>query len=115
MPARTGASIRRTPPHLHLGTSSRPQRCSRECTPHWPCPLCLGPSAAAPPQQASPKPSGSQELPALSQKVPLLVMPLAVRRAVTPGVVGRSEVPADQRAVGRCSCVRYGKCEPSII
>jgi hypothetical protein len=61
------------------------------------------------------EPLGSQEPPALSQKVPLPVMPFAVRRAGTPGVVARSEVPADQRAIGRCSCVRYGECEPSII
>jgi hypothetical protein len=70
---------------------------------------------AAAPQQASPEPLGSQESPALSQKVPLLVMPLTVREAMTPGVVARSEVPADQWVVDRCSCVRYGECEPSII
>jgi hypothetical protein len=58
---------------------------------------------------------GSQEPPALSQKAPLPVMLLAVRQAVTPGVVARFEVPAGQRAVGRCSCLWYGECEPSII
>jgi hypothetical protein len=100
---------------MHLSTSSRPQRRLGECTPRWPCPLCLSPLVAAAPRQASPEPLGSLELPALSQKVPLLVMPLAVRQAVTPGVVARSEVPADQQAVGWCSCTRYGKCEPSII
>jgi hypothetical protein len=42
-------------------------------------------------------------------------MLLAVRQAMTPGVVARFEVPADQRVVGQCSCVRYGECEPSII
>jgi hypothetical protein len=62
----------------------------------------------------SPEPLGSQEPPALSQKDPLPVMLLAVHWAVTPGVVARLEVPADQRAVGRCSCVRYGECEPTI-
>jgi hypothetical protein len=113
--ARTGASTRMTPPHLHLGTSSHPRRRSGECTLHWPCHLCLGPLAATAPQQASPESLCSQEPPALSQKVPLLVMPLMVHRAVNPGVVARSEVPADQKAVGRCSCVRYGEYEPSII
>jgi hypothetical protein len=44
----------------------------------------------------SPKPLGSQELPALSQKAPLPVMLLAVRQAVTPGVVAHFKVPADQ-------------------
>jgi hypothetical protein len=77
--------------------------------------LVLYPLAAVAPQQASPELLGSQEPPALSQKVLLRVMPLVVRRARTPGVVARSEVPADQRAVGRCSSVRYGECEPSII
>jgi hypothetical protein len=65
-------------------------------------------------QQASPEPLGSQEPPALSQKAPLPVMLLVVRRAVTLGVVACFEVPADQRVVGRCSCVQYGECEPSI-
>jgi hypothetical protein len=115
LPARTGALI------LKDSTSSASQYIFSssaslgECTPRWPCPLCLGTSAAAAPQQASPEPLGSQEPPALSQKVPLLVMPLAVHRAVTPGVVARSEVPADQWVVGWCSCVWYGECEPSII
>jgi hypothetical protein len=81
----------------------------------WPCLLHLGPSATAAPQQASPGPLGYQEPPALSQKAPLPVMLLAVRRPVTPGVVAYFEVPADQRAVDRCSCMRYGECEPSII
>jgi hypothetical protein len=39
------------------------------------------------------------------------MMLLAVRRAVTPRVVAHFEVPTDQRAVGRCSCVRYGECD----
>jgi hypothetical protein len=55
------------------------------------------------------EPLGSQEPPALSQKAPLPVMLLAVRRAVTPGVVAHFKVPADQQAVSRCSCVRYGE------
>jgi hypothetical protein len=38
-------------------------------------------------------------------------MPLVVRRAGTPGVVARSEVPADQWAVGQCSCVQYSEYE----
>jgi hypothetical protein len=94
---------------------SHPWRRSGEGTLCWPYLLYLGPSAATAPQQASPEPLGSQEPPALSQKVPLLVMLLAVRRAVTPCVVAHFEVPADQRAVGRCSCVRYSECEPSVI
>jgi hypothetical protein len=58
---------------------------------------------------------GSQEPPVPSQKAPLPVMLLAVRRALTPGVVSRFKVPAGQQAVGWCSCVRYGECEPPII
>jgi hypothetical protein len=58
---------------------------------------------------------GSQEPPALSQKVPLPVMLLAVRRAVTPGVVACFEVPADQWVVSWCSCMQYSECEPYII
>jgi hypothetical protein len=77
--------------------------------------LHLGPSAAAAPQQASHEPLGSQEPPALSQKAPLPVMLLEVRRAMTPRVVAHFEVPADQRAVSQCSCMLYGECEPSII
>jgi hypothetical protein len=100
---------------MHLSTSSRPRRHSGEGTLHWPYLLYHGPLVAAAPQQASLESLGSQEPPALSQKVPLRVMPLAVCRARTPGVVAHSEVPADQWAVGRCSCVRYGECKPSII
>jgi hypothetical protein len=66
-------------------------------------------------QQASLEPLGSQEPPALPRKAPLRVMLLVVRRAVTPGVVARFKVPTGQRAVDRCSCMRYGECEPSII
>jgi hypothetical protein len=88
---------------------------TKECTLRWSCLLYLGPSAAAAPQQASPELLGSQEPPALSQKAPLYVMLLAVRRALTPGVVACFEVPAGQRAVSQCSCMRYGECEPSII
>jgi hypothetical protein len=67
------------------------------------------------PWPVSPQLLGSLELPTLSQKVPLLVIPLAVRRARTPGVVARSEVPADRRVDGRCSCVLCDGYEPSII
>jgi hypothetical protein len=115
LPARTGASTRRTPPHPHLGTSSHPRRRLGEGTLHWPCLLYFGPSAAAAPQQVSPESLGSQEPPTLSLKVPLPVMLLAVHRVVTPGAVARSEVSADQWAVSRCSRVRYGECKPSII
>jgi hypothetical protein len=111
---RTELRSRRTPPHLHLGTSFHPRRRSGECTPRCPCPLCLGPLATVAPQQASPELLGSQEPPALSQKVPFPVMPLVVHRVVTPGVVACSEVPADQWAVSRCCCVRCSECEPSI-
>jgi hypothetical protein len=106
---------RRTAPNTHLGTSSSPRCRSGECTLHWPCLLYLGPSAAAAPQQVSPELLGSQEPPALSQKVPLPVMLLAVCRVVTPGVLACVEVPTDQWAVSRCSCIQYGECEPSII
>jgi hypothetical protein len=77
--------------------------------------LYLGPSNAAAPQPVSPESLGPQEPPALSQKAPLPVMLLVVHWAVTPGVVARFEVPANQWAIGRCSCVWYGECEPSII
>jgi hypothetical protein len=43
------------------------------------------------------------------------MMCLEVCRVVTPRVVAHFEVPADQQADGRCSCVRCGECEPSII
>jgi mono/diheme cytochrome c family protein len=59
------------------------------------CLPCHGPSVAAAPQPASPKPLGSQEPPALYQKVPLLVMPLVVRRAGTLEAAAHSEEPAD--------------------
>jgi hypothetical protein len=86
-----------------------------EGTLHWRCLQCPSSSAAIAPQQASPKPLGSRGPLALSKKAPLPVIHLEVRRAVTPGVVAHFEVPADQRADGWCSCVRYGECEPSII
>jgi hypothetical protein len=69
---------------------------------------------AATPQPVSPELLGSQELSSLSQKVPLLVMPLAVGRPGTPGVVAHSEGPADRWVDGRCSCVRCDGYEPSI-
>jgi hypothetical protein len=69
-----------------------------EGTLHWPRPLCHGPSAAVARQSVSPEPLGSQEPPPLSQKVPLLVMPLVVRRAGTPGVVVRCQLTNGQSA-----------------
>jgi hypothetical protein len=66
-------------------------------------------------QPASPEPLGSQEPPALSQKVPLLVMPLVVCRVGTLEAAAHSEVPADRQVDGRCSCVRCDGYEPSII
>jgi hypothetical protein len=42
-------------------------------------------------------------------------MRLEVHQAMPPEVVAHVEVPADQWADGRCSCVWYGECEPSII
>jgi hypothetical protein len=43
------------------------------------------------------------------------VMRIEVHRAVTPGVVAHFGVPADQWVDGRCSYVRCGECESSII
>jgi hypothetical protein len=71
-------------------------------------------SGCATPQQVSPELLGSQGPPALSQKAPP-VMRAAVHQAMTPAGVAHSGMPADQRADGRCSCMRYGECEPSII
>jgi hypothetical protein len=106
---------RRTPPRQHLGTSSQLRYRSGEGALRWSCLLCPGPLVAAAPQSASPKPFGSQGPPALSRKVPLLVMPLVVRRAGTLEAVAHSEVPADRRVDDWCSCVRCGGYEPSII
>jgi hypothetical protein len=92
---------RRTPPHQHLGTSSRIRYRSGEGALRWSCLLYHGPPVAATPWPASLELLGPQELPALSQKVPRLVMPLAVHRAGTPGVVARPEVPADRRVDDR--------------
>jgi hypothetical protein len=95
-------------PEGHLGTSSRLRYRSGEGTLHWSClSLCHGPPVAAAPQQASPEPLGSQEPPALSRKVPLLVMTLEA--------AAHSKVPADRRVDGQCSCVRCDGYEPSII
>jgi hypothetical protein len=58
---------------------------------------------------------GSQGLPTLSQNAPPPLMRAAVHRAMTPGGVVHYGVLANQRANDRCSCVRYGECEPSII
>jgi hypothetical protein len=105
LPARTGASTRRTPPHPHLGTSSHPRCHSAEGTLHWPCLLHPSPSVAAAPQQASPEPLGSQGPPTLSQKDPLHVMLLAVRRAVTPRVVAYFKVPlTNGQSAGALAC-----------
>jgi hypothetical protein len=115
MPVRTGASTLKdstTSTSRYIFSSSASLGEGTLC---WPCLLYHGPSATAAPQLASPEPLGSQDPPALSQKVSLPVMLLVVRRAGTPRVVAHSEVPANQWAVGRCSCVRYGECEPSII
>ncbi len=80
----------------------------------WSCLLCYGPPVVAL-QLASPEQLGSQEPLALSQRVPVLVMPLVVCRAGTLEAATRFEVPADRRVDGRCSCVRYGGYEPSNI
>jgi hypothetical protein len=69
----------------------------------------------AAPQPASPEPLGSQEPLALSRKVPLLVMPLVVRRAGTREAAAYSEVPVDRQVDGRCSCMWCGRYETSII
>jgi hypothetical protein len=106
---------RRTPPRQYLGTSSQIWYRSGEGALRWSWLLCLGPLGAAAPQPASPELLGSLELPALSQKVPLLAMPLAVRRAGTPGVVVRFKVPANRRVDDWCSCVQCDGYKPSII
>jgi hypothetical protein len=53
--------------------------------------------------------------PALSRRVPLLVMSFVVCRAGTLEAAAHSEVPADQRVDDRCSCVWCGGYEPSNI
>jgi hypothetical protein len=105
----------RTPPQLHLGTSSHSPCRSREVALHRSCLLRHGSLAAAASQQESPEPLGSQGPPDLSQKAPPPLMCAAAHRSVTPGAVAHSEVPVDQWANSRCSCVRCGECEPSII
>jgi hypothetical protein len=82
---------------------------------HWSCLRCHGPPVVAAPQPVSPAPLGSQEPPALSRKVPFLVMPLVVRRAGTLEAATHFKVPADRRVDDWCSCVRCGGYEPSII
>jgi hypothetical protein len=104
-----------TPPHPHLGTSSRPRCRLGEGTLRWPHLLRHGPSVATAPQQASPEPLGPRGPPALSKKAPPPVMHLEVRRAMPPEVVAHVEVPADQRVDGWCSCMWYSECGPSII
>jgi hypothetical protein len=115
LPVRIGDSARRTPPRQHLGTSSRLRYRSGEGAPRWSCLLCHGPPVVVAPQPASPEPLGSQEPPVLSRKVPLLVMPLVVCRVGTLETTAHSEVPADRRVDGRCSCVRCSGYEPSNI
>jgi hypothetical protein len=100
---------------MHLGTSSHPPCHSGEVALHWPCLLCHGSPVVATPQQASPEPRGFQGPPVLSQKVPPPVMCVEVCRALTRRAVAHFEEPTNQRADGRCSCVRCGECEPSII
>jgi hypothetical protein len=63
----------------------------------------------------SPEPLGPRGPLALSQKASPPVMRLEVRQAVPPEVVAHVDMPADQWVDDWCSCVRYGKCEPSII
>jgi hypothetical protein len=58
---------------------------------------------------------GSQEPLVLSQRVPLLEMPLVIGRAGILEAAARSEVPADRQVDGRYSCVRCGGYEPSNI
>jgi hypothetical protein len=80
----------------------------------WSCLLCHGPPVVAP-QPASPESLGSQELPALSQKVPLLVLPIVVCRAGTLEAAAHSMVPANRRVDDRCSCMWCSEYGPSII
>jgi hypothetical protein len=65
--------------------------------------------------EMSPEPLGSRGPPALSKKGHPHVMHAEAHRVVTPGAVEHSEVPANQWADGRCSCVWCGECEPSIM
>jgi hypothetical protein len=81
----------------------------------WSCLLCHGPPVVATPQPTSPESLGSQEPPALSQKVPLLVMPLVVCQAGTLEAAAHSEVPADRWVDGQCSRVRCGGYKLSNI
>jgi hypothetical protein len=112
---RCSSRARRTPPHQHLGTSSQLRYRSGKGALCWSCLPCHGPQVDAAPQPESPKPLGSQEPLALSQKFPLLVMALVVRRTGTLEAATHSKVPADRRGDRRCSCVRCGEYEPSII
>jgi hypothetical protein len=114
---RRGSEIRprRTPPRPRLGTSSRIQYRLGEGALRWSCLQCYGPLVVAAPQQACPKPLGSQEPPALSRRVPLLVMPLVVGQVGTLGAAAHSEVPAHRWVDDQRSCVRCGGYEPSNI
>ena len=83
------------------------------------CPSSSLSSVRGPPvvalRSANPEQLGSQEPLALSRRVPLLKLPLVVCWAGILEAVAHSGVPADQQADDRCSCVRCGGYEPSII
>jgi hypothetical protein len=83
------------------------------------CPSSVLSSVPGPPVVAlrpvNPEQLGSQEPLALSRRVPLLKLSLGVCRAGILEAVGRSGVPADRQVDSRCSCVRCGGYEPSII
>jgi hypothetical protein len=106
--------LQRTPPRQRLGTTSPVRYRSGKVVLHQSCPMYRGPPVVAL-LLANPKQSGSQEPLALSQRVLPLKLPLVVCRAGILEAVARSEVPADRQVDGRCSCMRCGGYEPSII
>jgi hypothetical protein len=81
---------------------------------HQSYPLYRGPRVVALPL-ANPEQLGSQEPLALSRRVPPLKLPLVVCQAGILEAAARSEVPSDRQVDSRCSCVRCGGYEPSII
>jgi hypothetical protein len=104
----------------HLCTYSRPLCHSGESTPHHPslhCYCCCGPllPAITPPQQVRLKLLDSQVPLARSQKAPPPEMRAVVSRVVAPATVAHPEVPANQWADDRCSCMRCGEDKPSNI